>query len=484
MGFISISLLILGGEEQSDHSLIPNYNEDGVLVNDTPNPYLNNQIFPLIQEQTNSSVGTNNQPNQQVIANQLALISTIHSFRDFGSNTDPDILSKLIWPQPRKSEESPISIVKRKYPEDIDRSLENTLKYILRRQEDPNFTLQTSTMRNKFLFHGLPGTGKTYLAKLIHREFQLPMLHLTGSDFQDKFIGEGSKRIFKIFSYKPSYGTCLLFLDEIDDIGFKRSDSSTSEQMEHRNMIHTLFAQLDKRTGDNSILIIGATNNLEALDPSIKSRFNNNLMEFKPMLDIHREKYIIDLCSNLAIEDHKNVVKIIAQNSKELSRRLIAEAIEEAKFEIDLQPEHKMLNKDIILFFIEKSKKNNAIVIKIPKKELMESRTSYLNIASVLLNFLQIGINRYERYIDSKQQQLIHDKNIEIQQQQLAAQERERRENAQFRELQKEGWPAWCWRISGQTIQIAGTLVSIGVAINNARQGGVPSGSSGSPVKA
>ncbi len=116
------------------------------------------------------------------------------------------------------------------------------------------------------LLYGPPGTGKTLLAKALAGEANVPFFALSGSDFVEKYVGVGAMRVRELFKKARKAGKCVIFIDEIDAMGKKRSDASSDERDQ------TLNALLSEMSGFHSgdgIIVLAATNRIEMLDPAL-----------------------------------------------------------------------------------------------------------------------------------------------------------------------------------------------------------------------
>ncbi len=125
-------------------------------------------------------------------------------------------------------------------------------------------------MRNRILLCGPPGNGKTTLAGAIAKEMKLPMLSLKSQSIIDSYIGKTSRYIEQIFDFVQN-NNCLLFIDELDSIGSKRS-SGSSGQREYNVIVNSLLMNLD-RLSDNCV-VIAATNKKDLIDGALLRRFN------------------------------------------------------------------------------------------------------------------------------------------------------------------------------------------------------------------
>ncbi|EUB61794.1 AFG3-like protein 2 [Echinococcus granulosus] len=118
------------------------------------------------------------------------------------------------------------------------------------------------------ILKGPPGTGKTLLAKATAGEANVPFLSVSGSEFLEMFVGVGPKRVRDMFSQARSKAPCILFIDEIDAIGGKRSGSSFGHQ-ERENTLNQLLVEMDGFTTQENVVVLAATNRIDILDPAL-----------------------------------------------------------------------------------------------------------------------------------------------------------------------------------------------------------------------
>ena len=118
------------------------------------------------------------------------------------------------------------------------------------------------------LLCGKPGTGKTLIAKAIAGEANVPFISMSGSEFVEMFAGLGASRVRKLFEKAKKVSPCIIFIDEIDAIGSRRTSSSGADT-ENNQTLNQLLVEMDGFDSDQSIIVIAATNRPEMLDEAL-----------------------------------------------------------------------------------------------------------------------------------------------------------------------------------------------------------------------
>jgi 26S proteasome regulatory subunit T2 len=119
------------------------------------------------------------------------------------------------------------------------------------------------------ILYGVPGTGKTLLAKAVANETSAAFLRIVGSELIQKYLGEGPKLVRELFRVAGEMAPSIIFMDEIDAVGTKRYDSTSGGEKEIQRTMLELLNQLDGFDDKNDVKVIMATNKIETLDPAL-----------------------------------------------------------------------------------------------------------------------------------------------------------------------------------------------------------------------
>ncbi|TWI58644.1 cell division protease FtsH [Pseudomonas duriflava] len=136
------------------------------------------------------------------------------------------------------------------------------------------------------LLTGEPGTGKTQLAKALATECNAHFIQVTGSDFSSMFFGVGIQKVKSLFRTARKKAPCIIFIDEIDGIG-KRAEQSRSSDAEANRIINQFLTEMDGFDGSSGVLVVGATNFANSLDPALvrEGRFDRTIAVGLPTLE-------------------------------------------------------------------------------------------------------------------------------------------------------------------------------------------------------
>ncbi len=134
------------------------------------------------------------------------------------------------------------------------------------------------------LLVGPPGTGKTLLARAVAGEANVPFFSLSGSEFVEMFVGVGAARVRDLFNQAANKAPCIVFIDELDALGKARIQSPMGSHEEREQTLNQLLAEMDGFDARKGVIIMGATNRPEVLDPALMrpGRFDRQVLVDKP----------------------------------------------------------------------------------------------------------------------------------------------------------------------------------------------------------
>ena len=153
------------------------------------------------------------------------------------------------------------------------------------------FTKMGAKVPKGVLLYGKPGTGKTLIAKAIAGEADVPFISMSGSEFIEMFAGLGASRVRKLFDKARKLAPCIVFIDEIDAIGARRTSNSGAET-ENNQTLNQLLVEMDGFSSEETIIVLAATNRPEMLDKALlrPGRFDRQITipapDLKGRLDI------------------------------------------------------------------------------------------------------------------------------------------------------------------------------------------------------
>jgi cell division protease FtsH len=162
---------------------------------------------------------------------------------------------------------------------------ENELKEIVEFLQNPKkYTNLGGRIPKGVLLVGPPGTGKTLLARAVAGEAHVPFFSLSGSEFVEMFVGVGAARIRDLFQQAEAKAPCIVFIDELDALGKVRVQSPLGSHEEREQTLNQLLAEMDGFDSRKGVIIMGATNRPEVLDPALlrPGRFDRQVLVDKP----------------------------------------------------------------------------------------------------------------------------------------------------------------------------------------------------------
>ncbi len=198
------------------------------------------------------------------------------------------------------------------------------------------------------LLHGPPGTGKTLLAKAVAHESDAVFIRIVASELVNKFIGEGARIVREVFRYAREHAPAIIFIDEIDGIGARRSELGTSGDREVQRTLLQLLAEMDGFEPLSNVKVIAATNRLDLLDPALlrPGRFDR-IIEI-PLPDLEARIAIFKI--HLGKTKHSKDVNIrkLAELTEGFSGADIKAVVTEAGFYAIREGRKRITMKDLV----------------------------------------------------------------------------------------------------------------------------------------
>lgn len=180
------------------------------------------------------------------------------------------------------------------------------------------------------LMVGPPGTGKTLLAKAIAGEAKVPFFTISGSDFVEMFVGVGASRVRDMFEQAKKSAPCIIFIDEIDAVGRQRGAGLGGGHDEREQTLNQMLVEMDGFEGNESIIVIAATNRPDVLDPALlrPGRFDRQVVVGLP--DIRGREQILRVHIKLVPLDSDVNISVIARGTPGFSGADLANLVNEA----------------------------------------------------------------------------------------------------------------------------------------------------------
>ena len=208
-------------------------------------------------------------------------------------------------------------------------------------------------MPKGILLVGPPGTGKTMLAKAVAGESNVPFFSISGSEFVEMFVGMGASKVRDLFKQAKEKAPCIVFIDEIDAIGQKRSGGQYGGNDEREQTLNQLLTEMDGFEGNTGVIILAATNRPESLDPALTrpGRFDRRVPVELPdlkgreeILKVHAKKIalapgvdfntVARMASGASGAELANIVNEAALRAVRAGRKSVTEADLEESIEV------------------------------------------------------------------------------------------------------------------------------------------------------
>jgi cell division protease FtsH len=166
----------------------------------------------------------------------------------------------------------------------VDEAREELMEVVEFLKNPKKYTNLGGRIPKGVLLVGPPGTGKTLLARAVAGEAHVPFFSLSGSEFVEMFVGVGAARIRDLFQQAEAKAPCIVFIDELDALGKVRVQSPVGSHEEREQTLNQLLAEMDGFDSRKGVIIMGATNRPEVLDPALlrPGRFDRQVLVDKP----------------------------------------------------------------------------------------------------------------------------------------------------------------------------------------------------------
>ena len=208
------------------------------------------------------------------------------------------------------------------------------------------FTKMGAKVPRGVLLYGKPGTGKTLIAKAIAGEANVPFISMSGSEFIEMFAGLGASRVRKLFEKARKMAPCIVFIDEIDAIGARRTSNSGAET-ENNQTLNQLLVEMDGFSSEETIIVLAATNRPEMLDKALlrPGRFDRQVTIPSP--DIKGRLEILKIhAKDKKLSDNVNL-ESIAEDTAGFTGAELANILNEAAIIATINRHEEIENDDI-----------------------------------------------------------------------------------------------------------------------------------------
>ena len=234
----------------------------------------------------------------------------------------------------------------------VEEAKDDLLEVVEFLQEPEKFITLGARIPKGVLLVGLPGTGKTLMAKAVSGQAGVPFFSISGSEFVEMFVGVGASRVRDLFEQAKRHSPCIVFVDEIDAVGRQRGAGLGGSHDEREQTLNQILVEMDGFDTDTNVIIIAATNRPDILDPALlrPGRFDRRVVLDRPdvrgreaILKVHTRGKPIDPEVDLGVlaratpgfvgADLENLVNEAAimaarRNKKSISQPEMQEAIE------------------------------------------------------------------------------------------------------------------------------------------------------------
>ena len=228
----------------------------------------------------------------------------------------------------------------------LDEEKEELIEIVDFLKKPEKFNKMGAKIPKGVLLYGKPGTGKTLIAKAIAGEADVPFISMSGSEFIEMFAGLGASRVRKLFEKARKLSPCIVFIDEIDAIGARRTSNSGAET-ENNQTLNQLLVEMDGFSSEETIIVLAATNRPEMLDKALlrPGRFDRQITI--PVPDLKGRLEILKIHSeDKRLSDNVNL-ESIAEDTAGFTGAELANILNEAAIIATINKHEEIENSDI-----------------------------------------------------------------------------------------------------------------------------------------
>ena len=228
----------------------------------------------------------------------------------------------------------------------LDEEKQEMIEIVQFLKEPKKFNEMGAKIPKGVLLYGKPGTGKTLIAKAIAGEAEVPFISMSGSEFIEMFAGLGASRVRKLFEKARKVAPCIVFIDEIDAIGSRRSSGNGAES-ENNQTLNQLLVEMDGFDTEETIIVLAATNRPEMLDKALlrPGRFDRQITINVP--DLKGREEILKIHSKDKKIDENITLKSIAEDTAGFTGAELANILNEAAILATINKREEIKQDDI-----------------------------------------------------------------------------------------------------------------------------------------
>lgn len=260
------------------------------------------------------------------------------------------------------------------------------------------------------ILEGPPGNGKTLMAKCFSGEINIGFIPVSGAQFQEKYVGVGASRVRELFALATENVPCIIFIDELDALGRKRS-SDQSSNTEHDSTLNELLVNLDGFKSANGIFVIGATNRVDLLDTALTrpGRIDKKIYIGNP--DKQTRKSILEIHIVNKPLEHAVTIDYLVELTNGFSGAQIENLLNEAmlyvlrqnRFQIDKTDINIIANRILVGFQSNKNQLTEDVIYQVAVHEIGHALvglfTKYRKLVKITINLFSpktLGFTLFE----------------------------------------------------------------------------------------